>query len=171
MATIKSATAQVAIAASAELAGGGVEGERVPIQFRQDMRIFTPTSFPPVSLCYALEIELAGSSSATDTLTLDLADFEDVEGIAQDAHGLRLQMLHVVADGENVDVVTIGPAAADGYDLFGAGNEVEIPPGGEMTFYGHDGLPEVEGDSGSLSTDIDVTGNGGDRVKILMLLG
>ncbi len=173
MATTKSATINIMVAASVELAADGASGAIVSVKdFNNGVRALNSSTTPPVTKCYAIEMEFAGSSAAEDTQTIDLSDFDDIEGVAQDAQGLRLQGIHVVADADNIEEVTIGPAATNGYNLFGPGNEIDVQPGGELAYYGHDGMPEIEGDSsGALNSDISVIGNGGDIVQILLLLG
>jgi hypothetical protein len=172
MATIRSVSVENRAVVSYEMDGDPVDGQIVSGKaFNNGVASLTATSTPPVSMVYAAEITFAGSSSATDTQTIDLSDFADIEGVAKDGQGLRVQVLHVITDPDNIGDVTIAGGASDPYEMFGAGNEVDLPPGTDMQMKFTDELPTVSGDSATLATDIDLTGNGSDVVKVLIALG
>jgi len=173
MSSVKSANVSASLLVTETLAGDSVAGEEVVARaFESGMAVLNSTSTPPVSLHYANEITFAGSSSAEDTQTIDLSDFEDIEGIAQDAQGLRVQAMRIVTPSTNIEEVTIGPSASDGYELFGPSKSIDLPPGSTLLLVWSDELPAVEGDSsGSLATSIDLVGNGGDVIQIQILLG
>jgi hypothetical protein len=172
MAIVQSVQVQNSLVVTELLENEAVEGQPVIVkEFEPGMQNLTSTTSPPVSMQYAEELTFDGSSSAEDTQTIDLSAFDDLEGVEQDAEGLRVQVLRVITPSTNIEEVTIGPAAADGYEMFGPGNEIDIPPGSNVMFIWDDELDEVFGDSAALLTDIDVTGNGGDSVQIQIILG
>ena len=167
MATIGSVNVLSYLTVSEIKAYAAAAGTRVASDaFNNTARTYNTASTPPVSQHFAVSATLAGSGAQTDTI--DLTSFEDVEGIAKDGTGLRVQVVRIVAPSTNTGVLTVGDGA-NGYALFGSGVDQELRPGAELLTSQSVAaqLPLVAAGA----KNVDVSGTGGDSYKIQILLG
>lgn len=118
---------------------------------------------------YGEEITLAGSGAASETIALN--SWTDWEGEAKDSTGKKVQIVHAFAPATNSGDVTLGPAAVDGYQLFGPLHSIDIPPGSEVYMRVPEGLADVGTLSGVTETDLLVSGLGGDVLELELLIG
>jgi len=170
MSTISRATYKTSINATLLLEGPEVEDQKLtPSKVNADEVIFTPTSTPPGSHYLVEEILLASSGAQSDTI--DLAAWSDTEGATKNSVGLKVQAIRVTALSTNDGDFTIAGGDADAYELFGVGNEVDIPPGAEMSFRFGDNLADIGPSSGGGDTDIKFSGTGGDTLTVEMIIG
>lgn len=70
-----------------------------------------------------------------------------------DFTGLKVKLFKIKADDSNTDDITIKPNVSNGYAIFGATNELDLPPGTTQYLWGADKFPTV----GATSKDMDVT--------------
>jgi hypothetical protein len=138
--------------------------------FNASVLTLSPTSDPPVEKYAAWKPAIPSTSSGVLTLPIDLTDLpgteEDVDGT-----GLKVRRLRLQNPATNEGPVTIGPAAADGYHLFGADNEIEVPIGGSIDVSFGDDAPVIGSWSGANNQYLELAGEDGDEYKLEILLG
>lgn len=123
------------------------------------------TSMVPVSVVsYQDYVLVAGAK------TIDLTALLGVQDEIQDATGLKLQSL-IFINPQGNGVMTIGEGAANGYPLFGAGNDHEIPAHASVDGVFAQVFPEVLADVAAADKTIDVTGTGTQTFKLGITLG
>lgn len=148
-----------------EMENPGVDGQTVqPSEFNPAQVVYTPTSTPPASMYLAEEIT---GDSGTASVTIDLADFDDVEGIAKNATGLKVQEVRIQAAADNAAVVNVAPGDTNPYALFGSANDVDVPPAGLLHARFNDELADVA----SGAKNIKLTVGHGDVVSVEIILG
>lgn len=136
--------------------------------FNRAVQQLSGTTTPPVTKYAGWEPVIPVSSSGTMVLTVDLTSLPGTQGAASiNGTGLKVQMLRLYNPTTNTQPVIIGPSVANGYDLFGTGNEVEVPVGAELFMSFRDTLPNVSGSAKSL----DLTGEDGETYELEILLG
>lgn len=100
--------------------------------------------------------------------TIDLTNLAQSGGGSFDATGKRLQAFIIINPATNTVQQSWVPGASDGYNLFGnASGRYDPMPGQSALFFGFDKLPEVS----SSAKTIDITGDGTEVYKILMVFG
>ncbi len=138
--------------------------------FNPGVRTLSPTSDPPVEKYSGWRPAIPASSSGVFALSIDLTDLpgteQDVDGTGLKVRGLRLQN-----PSTNDGPVVIGPAAADGYHLFGPDAEITVPAGGEIDMAFADGAPVIGSWSGSNNRYLELAGEDGDEYELEILLG
>ena len=150
---------------SLELENEGVEGQSLsPAAWNQANLNLSPTT--DVSVALYLAEELLGDSG-TPTVTIDLSAFFDIEGRLKDASGKRVQALRLQADADNAAAVSIEGGAPDPYELFGAGNAVDVEPGGSILMRLNNQAPVVAAGAKNLK----FTFGQGDILKLELLIG
>lgn len=147
-----------------EILDTGVDGVTQPNVSHDNFNTNGPvlngsSSVPVTKVVYRTYTLVAGA------LTIDLTALQGVNDEVIDASGLKLQTLVIIIPTDN-NVMTIKPAVANGYDLFGANGEVTLGPS-EQAFNFKDQLPDVAAGA----KDIDITGTGTEQIKIGMCLG
>jgi len=133
--------------------------------WNQGQTSLTSSTTPPVTKHVAEEVDPAGSGAATTTI--DLTDFDDIEGETQDGTGLKVQILRVRTPSTNTGDVTIGPAGANPYQLFGTGTTVTLPPDSELLFRLTDELADVS----VTVKNVLISASGSDTAYVQMVLG
>lgn len=135
--------------------------------FNPSVQRLSPTSDVPVSLFSGDTWTLDGGGAAT----IDLTDLPGSQGNI-DGTGKKVQAIRVQG-AEGNGALTISPGASNPYNLFGAGNSVELPAGflGPMEFRYNDTLDDITDVSGVGSSQIDLAGTAGDEFNIEILLG
>lgn len=126
----------------------------------------TASTKPPVTRAVQLDLSAAISGDPAGEEQIDLMDLEGLQDNFS-AAGLKLQVLRLTCDPDNAGDVSIEPALANGYDLFGGGNGVTVPAGGLLTMEFNDGAPDV----GAAARYIDIAGTAGDTVYLEMVFG
>lgn len=121
---------------------------------------YRATGEPPVTAYYGRTITLSPA-----TKEIDLLGLEDSEGNAIAATGLRVQLLRIY--NPSTHAVTVGPAAVNGYALFGSGKAVELPAGADLCFRANDTQPEI----GTSARYLLLNGTLNDTVNLEILLG
>lgn len=147
----------------------GASGATIPSEaLNQGQQRYSPTTTVPVSRYSAGLYTLSGSGSGEETVDLtDLAGTQaNVDGTGLKINGMRLR-----TSGDNTAAVTVGPAAVDGYEPFGAGVSIDVPPGAEFTFRFEDQLDDISDTSGSSAKNLLLSGNADDTIYIELLLG
>jgi len=134
-------------------------------EWNQGQTNLTSATTPPVTKHVAEEVDPGGSGAATTTI--DLTSFTDIEGETQDGTGLKVQVLRVRTPSTNTGDVTIGPALANPYQLFGTGNSVELPPNSEMLLRLTDELADVS----ATVKNVLISASGSDTAYVQMVLG
>lgn len=111
------------------------------------------------------------SATETEDLTSCSAARDVVEIPDYDLTGKNLVGYILRADSaNNASGVTIGPNAANGYPLFGTGNDLQLLPGESVAMI-LDGVASARPDVAAGAKDIDISGTVGDQVDILLLFG
>jgi hypothetical protein len=170
MSTISRAPVKTYINATLSLEGPEVEGQTLtPSQLNAAEVVFTPTSTPP-GLHYLVE-EILLPSSGAQSQTIDLAAWTDTEGLSKTSYGKKVQVMRVSTLAANSGDFTIAGGDSDAYELFGVGNELDVPPGAEMTLRFGDNLADIGPSSGGGDTDIKFSGTGGDTLTVEMIIG
>ena len=134
-------------------------------EWNQGQKNLTSSTTPPVTKHCAEEVDPSGSGAST--ATIDLTDFTDLEGESQDASGLKVQVLRVRTPSTNTGNVTIGPAGANPYQLFGTGTSVEFPPDSELNFQWNDTLADVS----ATVKNVLISASGSDTAYVQLVLG
>jgi hypothetical protein len=101
------------------------------------------------------------------TQTIDLQALTDLEGVAQDGTGKKLQEIRVQADAANTAVINVAGAAVNPYILFGTGNDVDVPIGGLLHMRFNDKLPDVS----NTASHIVFTGTAADSFSYEVVVG
>lgn len=140
-------------------------------QFDRATTNLTQSTTPPVTRAVQMQVTLSAAISGDSSAggAEEEIDLLDLEGLQDNfsAAGLRLQVLRLTHDTDNVGDVAIGPGPANGYDLFGGDNEVTVPAGGRLTMEFEDGSPEV----GATERYLTLTGTDGDVINLEMIFG
>jgi hypothetical protein len=170
MATIDRAPVKTTANVTLLLEGTEVEGQKLtPSTLNSSEVVFTPTSTPPGEHFLVEEI-LLPSSGAQDQ-TIDLANWTDTEGMTKNSVGKKVQWIRLRADPDNVGDFTIAGGDSDAYELFGGGNELDMPAGAELSCRFGDNLADIGPSSGGGDTDIKFSGTGGDTLTVEMIIG
>ena len=103
----------------------------------------TATATLPAVTKYVAEAVAQASGGGAKTASIDLTACNGTTGVV-DLTGLKVQMMRLTAAAANTGIVTIQPAASNGYAIFGAANDLDIPAGGSITVtFGLDKLADV----------------------------
>lgn len=117
------------------------------------------SSTPVATKGFGFEVTLSAG-----TASIDLRSLTGPNG-ACDLNGLKVQAMLFVNPGSNP--ITVAPAGANPYPLFGTGNSVVVPAGGSLAFYFPEGLPDVSATVKALT----LTGTGTDKLQINFAAG
>ncbi len=167
MAYLTRAVSSLTIKPTMTLRNDATSGATVgPIALNPADKTYTPTSSPPGSEYAADDVTLVGSS-----WTIDLTDLTDIEGIAVDGSGLKVQEIRVQADSDNTAAITVAGGDADPYELFGAGGSVPVPPGGVIVMRFEDALDDILTGTGAGESDIKFSGTIGDKFSYEIIMG
>lgn len=125
----------------------------------------TASSSAPVTKVYGEECTLTGA-----TYTIDLDVLDAPHSTTQSFNGLKVQLIHILANAaNNAGGLEFKEAAAEGYFLFGTtGDKQTLFPGSEYQAKHTDTLPAV---SSNVADKITVTGTAGDKFKIILVAG
>lgn len=101
-------------------------------------------------------------------VTIDFTDVLEVAAsVASDLTGKRLMGFQFETGEANAAVVTVGPAAANGYALFGTGKDIDLPAACNIAMLAQDGsLPEISATECNLQFEGSVEA---DTVNVLLL--
>lgn len=147
------------------LAADAVSGQTLqPTHFNPTAVTYTSTSTPPATLYYGDEFT---GDSGTPTFTIDLTSWLDVEGIAKNGTGMKVQEIRIQADSSNSAVVNLAPGGSNGYVLFGTSNDIDVPAGGLVHARFDDELADI---SASLK-NLTLTLGHGDICSIEIVMG
>jgi hypothetical protein len=170
MATLTQLQLKNQVKATHSLTGAGVAGATLAAEaLDPGTHTLNSSTTVPASGYHAAEYTLAGSGAASTTI--DLTALDDIEGATITAAGKKVQMVRLQAQDTNVDVITVAGGDSDPYELFGAGNSVDIQPGQEVYLYFPDVLPDIGTTSGVTATDIKISGTGGDVLNVEIGIG
>jgi hypothetical protein len=131
----------------------------------------TPTTTPAPVAVLAETVVIPGGGS----YSLDLTAAKIVGAVSgtdpaatEDLTGKKLMYMELHTDPDNAAVVNIAPAAANGYDLFGAGltDGIDLPADSHMSFYCKDSsLPDVA----AADLGITISGTAADIITVVMV--
>jgi hypothetical protein len=148
-----------------------VNGTVVSAQFDRATTNLTQSTTPPATRAVQMQVTLSAaiSGDSSEGGAEEEIDLYDLEGLQDNfsAVGLRLQVLRLTHDTDNVGDVSIDPGVSSGYDLFGNDNGVTVPAGGRLTMEFEDGAPEV----GPTERYLTLAGTDGDIVNLEMIFG
>lgn len=103
-------------------------------------------------------------------VTVDLTALLDAVGAAVDGTGLKVQCLIIKNPAGNASI-NMAPGASNGYDIFGASNDITIPGHATydnyLSFYFPEGTPDVAAGDKTL----DFTGTGTQTFYLGIVLG
>jgi len=99
-------------------------------------------------------------------LTIDLQALLGVNDEVQDATGLKLQTI-IIRNPSGNNTITIGEGAANGYPIWGAGNDLEVPADSEIGMKFADTLADVA----AADSEIDIAGTGTETFDVGICLG
>ncbi len=128
--------------------------------------ILTATSTPAVTK-HSGELYTLGTGDTTIDLTDLQGSQENIDGTDLKVIGLRFQV-----PSTNTGAVKIKPGAANGYALFGAGNDIELPVPLQqdwatlMVFF-DEGLADID----ATHKTLDVEGTAADTFRLQLILG
>lgn len=123
--------------------------------------ILNSASTPPVTVAsYQTYALVAGA------LTIDLQALLGVNDEVQDATGLKLQTI-IIRNPSGNSKITIGEGAVNGYPIFGAANDLEVPADSEVGMKFADTLADVA----SADSEIDISGTGTESFDVGICLG
>jgi hypothetical protein len=92
----------------------------------------------PAEIC-VLEETIDGTGSynldLTDAPIIGAVDGSGDPTATEDLTDKKLCYIEIHAGASNSGVITVGPGSSNGYDLFGSGNEVEVPAGAHLVLY------------------------------------
>ncbi len=170
MATLNSVVSKSSIRSNQTLANDLTAGQTI-VPFAVDLtdKTYSATSTPAGTKFAGDTVTFAGSGAGTSTI--DLTDLLDIERLAVTGLGLKVQEIRVQAAADNAGAVTVAAAAADGYELFGSGNEVDIQVGGLLQQRFNDQLAVIGTLSAVTTTDITFSGTGGDEFSYEIIMG
>lgn len=132
-----------------------------------------------------LALDAAGSGSTGPVVANHIDDIEMVAGLHTvdltalpqsgsggggifDATTMKVQGFRVEYPTTNSDTLTIGPGAADPYEIFGGPTQsILLFPGGLFQFYYDDKLPDIS----ATAKDIDFTGVGTGNFLLTLVVG
>ena len=97
--------------------------------------------------------------------TVDLRALVGTNGAVIDGNGLKVQVLRVKNLGANV--LTLAEGGSNGYAIFGASGQVDIPPGGHIQMFFNDSSPDI----GAGDKEIDLTGTGSQTSEWTIVMG
>lgn len=97
--------------------------------------------------------------------TIDFTALPSTNNATIDTTGLKLQF--VIFHNPSANLITIAPGASNGYDLWGASNDIEILPGQRMGFFFNDASPDV----GATDKTIDLAGTASQTLNCMMVFG
>lgn len=147
----------------------GAAGEQVVSNaLNQGQRSLTPSGTVPVSAYSAALYTLSGSGSGE--AAIDLTDLAGSQANV-DGTGKKVQALRLRAPADNAAAVTVAGGDASPYEPFGAGNSLDVPPGGEITCYFAEQLDDVSDTSGSAAKNLKLSGTADDTLYVEILLG
>lgn len=120
------------------------------------------SSSPAATLAATFEETLVDGAA-----TIDLTDLIGTNDIAVDGSGLRVQALRFINKSTSDAVISIGEGESNGYDGFGSGFYLELPPNGNILVETQDGGTDISGTNKTL----DLIGMYDDVAQISILLG
>lgn len=125
----------------------------------------TSTSSPAVT-----QSDYHDHTFTAGAFTLDLTALVDAAGVAFSGLGLKVQALIIKNPAGNASI-NMAPGASNGYDIFGAGNDITIPGHASydnyLSFYFPEGTPDVAAGDKTL----DFTGTGTQSFYLGIVLG
>ncbi len=170
MAGMTKAVSSMTIKPSMSLSNDATTGSTVvPDALNPADKTYNGTSSPPGTKYAADDVTLPGQGA--QSLSIDLTNLTDVEGITVTGEGLKVQEFRCQADSDNVAVITIQGGDADPYELFGSGKSVDVQPGGLIHMRFNDGLADIVGTTATTETDIKFSGTGGDGYTYEFIMG
>jgi hypothetical protein len=116
----------------------------------------------PATKTAAYEVTLSSG-----TATIDLTALTGLANSSVTGSGLKVQAVIFKNKATNANVISIADGASNGYQLFGNGWLIELPPGGFVLGYLKDQSPDV---GGSAKT-IDVVGTGAQVLQVQFVMG
>lgn len=131
----------------------------------------TPTTTPAPVAVLAESITIPGGGSYSLDLTAAKivgAVTGGVPSSTEDLTGKKLMYLELHTAAANAAVITVAPAAANGYDLFGAAitQGVKLPANSHLAMYvKNSGLPDVA----AADLGITFTGTAADKIDVVMV--
>ncbi len=148
------------------------EGRTLRAQRHNRQKTFSGSSEPPLDKpLVSQEITIGGGIATIDLAAITALALPSGATRTVDLTTAKLVALVLRADDENEAAVTVAPGASDPYPLFGAGNEIEIPPGMQIQAgYAGDvasGHPAVS----ATVKDIDISGTSGDVLYLDLYFG
>lgn len=117
---------------------------------------------PPVTKVAAFTKALGAGAG-----TIDLTSLTGVNGGSVDGTGLKVQVMKITAPTANANVISIIPAAANGYDFFGSDFKITLQPGAEALFYGNDATPDIA----AADLGLTLAGTGAQELDFVIVMG
>jgi len=114
---------------------------------------------PPATKHVAKTVALDAGAATIDLTALTAWG---TNGLTENCNGLKLQIFRAKATAGNANPITIATGASNGYDAFGADWSISLKAGQEVTLYGNDATPDVDGThktidlAGTLTQSIDI---------------
>lgn len=122
-------------------------------------RTITPT---PTTVVSIFRKTMSGGAA-----TIDFTALPTTNGATVDATGLKLQVAMFTVPSTNANGVNIGPGASNGYDIWGASNDITLAPNNTNCTYFADASPDVA----SGDKTIDIAGTGSQVLDCLLVFG
>lgn len=124
---------------------------------------------PTPTAVLAKSYELGAGDTTIDLTDAPIIGAEDGNGApvdGEDLTGYKLQAVIVETPSDNAGDITIKPAAANGYPLWGTSNEFDFPPRSNLGFLNQASeLPDV----GAATKDIVLSGTEGDVANLILV--
>ncbi len=161
--TFKSKVTTSEILAAASVPAASAEAYRTVIHDDFDTEVtLDDSSTPVISEVVAAEITLSGGA-----IGIDLTALVGTNGKAVDMTGLKVQVIKFKAPAANTIAINVTVGIANGYELAGAGFDIDVEPGAEWTFYGSEATPDV----GAAACELDLTGAGVEMLEVMIAAG
>ena len=167
-ATVKTFRWQTSVTAIEEVQGDeAADGKYVTSdQFNAGQQTHTSSTTVPVQRYSGQEYTLDGAGEAV----IDLTDIEALQDNI-DGTGMKVNFVRVKNKSTNSGTLTIGPAAANGYDLWGSGVDLDVPVGSEVSQSFNEKLADISCVSGVGGYRIQLAGTAGDVIRVELGLG
>jgi len=135
-------------------------------QFNAGQESYSSSTTVPVDRYSGQEYTLDGAGEAV----IDLTDLEALQDNI-DGDGKKVNLIRIENKSTNSGKVTVGPAAANGYALWGAGNDLDVPVGCTIAMKFNEKLSDIDNVSGVGDYRIQLSGTAADVIRVELGIG